>query len=332
MKGCLALLAIFGGLMWWEAGRIEAKGLPYPWAAAGVLALLATLAAGSVWGWVEARGRQHEPETPPDQWKDGELVRLSGFVRTRGAALRTPVTGLHAVIYHYELRPRVRSRQTDRRIREGAEGIGMADCAIETRWGLIPLSGFPRLAGFPERQYGERHHWQAMARTLAGTAWRIRGGLSGAEDVGELVEAVTRAEGREPLHLVNRRTLDLMRLKTSEDPDAEPDEAALFPVLEKGRWISAERVVEAGAEVTVTGTYRTAPRRLDIGLALDLSRAKHSIQPGGAAETAGREARRALGFALALALLAGAGHSAVFAGEGEHYRAVVETLSGMRER
>ena len=81
---------------------------------------------------------------------------------------------------------------------------------------------------------------------------------------------------------------------------------------------------------TLAGFLAAFAYTLLAGFAVPAQRTLYMLGVVAAARLLKREV--AVSNVLALALLAGAGHSAVFAGEGEHYRAVVETLSGMRER
>lgn len=330
MKNCLVLLAAFAVLVFLESRWIQARGLPHAWLAAIVLAGATALVLGSIQGLADARRKSGAPETPPEQWRDGATVRVGGVIRARQQPLTTPVTGRAAVIYEYELWPQLRANTMHGRRREGATGMDMAECVLETRWGRMALSGFPSLREIPEQQYSEAHHRQAMARHLASTTWQIRGLAQDGPGLSDLLAASQGDLDKLPLHLVNSRTLDLMALRTGEDAAAAIDSAVIQRVLEEGRWLNAERVIEHGAEVTVTGTYHAEPRRIEIGRALSLEAAQHSIKSGGAGKVAAGEWRTALVMALILALLAGAAHYFVYGAESRYYRAVAGKIAEAR--
>jgi hypothetical protein len=330
LKSCLVLLAAFAVLVFFESRWIQARGLPYAWLAAIVLAGAAALVLGSIQGLADARRNSGAPETPPEQWRDGATIRLGGVIRARQQPLTTPVTGLAAVIYQYELWPQTRTNTMHGRRREGATGMDMTECVIETRWGRLALSGFPSLREIPEQQYSEAHHREAMVLHLASTTWQIRGLAQDGPDLSDMLAASQGDLDKLPLHLVNSRTLDLMPLRTSEDPAADVNESEILRILEEGRWLNAERVIEHGGEVTVTGTYHAEPRRIEIGRALSLAAAQHSIKPGGAGKVAAGEWRTALVMSLLLVLLAGAAHYFVYGAESRYYRAVAGKIAEAR--
>lgn len=322
-------MAAFAVLVFLEGRWIQARSLPYAWVAAVILACGAALVLGSLQGLADARRKSGAPETPPEEWKDGTLIRLSGVIRARQQPLTTPVTRREAVVYQYEWWPQLRASTMHGRRREGASGMDMAGCVLETRWGRIALSGYPSLREIPEQQYSEAHHREAMARHLASIEWLVRGLAQEGSDWRDLPAAAGDLD-KLPLHLVNPRTLDLMTVRTNENPAALVDGGEIQRVLEKGRWLNAERVIEQGAEVTVTGTYRAEPRRIDIGRPLSLQAAQHSILLGGAGSVAAREWRTAMVMSLILFLLAGAAHYVVYGAESRYYRALAEKLAEMR--
>lgn len=329
MKGWLVLLAAFAVLLFFESRWIQARGLPYAGLAGIVLAGAAALVLGSIQGLAGARRNSGAPETPPEEWNDGALIRLSGVIRARQQPLTTPVTGRAAVIYQYEFWPQRRSDTRQGRRREGATGMDMAECFLETRWGRIALSGFPSLREIPEQQFSEAQHREAMARHLASTEWVMRGPAQEASDWRDMPAAAGDLD-KLPLHLLNPRTLELMTVRTNTNPAALADKNEIRQVLDEGRWLNAERVIEQDAEVTVTGAYHAEPRRIEIGRPLSLQAARHSIKLGGAGSVAAGEWRTAVVMSLIIALLAGGAHYFVYGAESRYYRALVEKLAEMR--
>jgi hypothetical protein len=82
LKGCLLLLAILAAACFLEKRELDRRGLPEPWIAAAALALAITLTAGTVQGLLQARRLQAEPQTPPEQWRNGQLIRVGGSIRS----------------------------------------------------------------------------------------------------------------------------------------------------------------------------------------------------------------------------------------------------------
>jgi hypothetical protein len=324
------LLAAFAVLVFLEGKWIQARELPYTWLAAFILAGGAALVLGSLQGLAGARRNSEAPETPPEEWRDGTTIRLGGVIRARQQPLTTPVTGRAAVIYQYEVWPQTRPNTMHGRRREGASGMDMTECDLETRWGRIAVTGFPSLREIPEQQFSETHHRDAMTGHLASTEWLIRGAAPEGSDWSDLLAASLGDLGKLPLHLVNPRTLDLLPLRTNQKPAAEVNPNEIQRVLDQGRWLHAERVVEHGAEVTVVGTYHAEPRRIEIGHSLSLQNPPHTIKPGGASKVAAGEWRTTVVMSLIIALLTGAAHYLVYGAEGRYYRAIVEKIGEMR--
>lgn len=330
MKGCLPLLLIFAALMYLEAMWIQSLGLPHAWWAAFVLALGASMVLGSVHGLWAARRKLDVPETPLEQWQEGATLRLGGILRARHHPLTTPVTGRSAVMYEYEMRPQIRASTMHDRRREGAVGMDMAECVLETPFGTVPLQGFPTLREVPEQQFSASEHRAAMVNHLTSTPWHIRGDTDPDSHWQDLMGAALGEPGRLPLHMLNARTLDLVQLPTWKERGivANPDQVR--QMVDQGKWLVAERVVEQGAHVTVTGTYHAMSHGLDIGRSLSLQGAQHGIKLGAAKGVAAAEWRTTLVMAVILVLLTFGVHYLVYGNDGLHYRALVEQIGEMR--
>jgi hypothetical protein len=330
MKGCLIWIVIFAALTYVEAMWIQALGLPHAWGAAVQLAFLATLALGSVQGLLQLGRNSAVSRTPIDLLADGAVIRLSGILRARRQALTTPVTHRAAVIYQYEMRAqRLAGTKHDRR-REGAVGMDMAECVIDTPQGRIALNGFPSLRDIPEQKFSEASHRQAMAQLLASTTWRMRGLASAGIDFQGILAMAKGDMGELPLHMINPRTLDRVRLPTEQNREVEVDMAAIEKMVDDGKWIYAERVIAEGVPVTVTGTYQKLSRCIHIGTSFNLEAAPHGIKLGTAKAVAAAELRAALAMALIIFLVTALAHYLVFGNESHYYGLIVEKIREIR--
>ena len=161
-KGCLALLALFGVALYLELRQARALELPHPMLVAAALAVVLTLAVGSVQGLAQAWGLRAKPESSPSEWRDGELVRVGGRLRGDGPLLEAPFSGRKTLFYHYwakETRPELNEEVG----RATFKGMDQTPWTLETAHGRIRLKGVPRMREFCRC---------ATTATRFATAWR----------------------------------------------------------------------------------------------------------------------------------------------------------------
>lgn len=316
-KGCIVLLAVFAAARFLERRELDRLELPYASFAATLLAAGVAMFAGGLQGIAEAWSRRRQPESGPEAWTEGALVRLSGRLLAEGPPVRAPFSGRDVVLYWYGARARQRI-QTRQYRQPSWRGLDMAPCVIETAHGRVRLKGFPSLRLLSIRTLSSDEAAANAARHLVSTEWTTAPDMWSL-DLEKAQETFSGASGTLPSHLINRLAMETLGMG---EPGA--DETHYQRKLKELGWHYHERAVEPGEMVTVTGTYRTAPPHVDI--ALSTSMPQHEIQIGGAEQTASRHLGHTLLFVVGIAAVVAAAHYAAYASGGELYRRLVEAL------
>lgn len=320
LKGCLLLLAVLAAALFLEKRELDRRGLPAPWIAASALALVITLTAGTVQGLIESRRLRHQPQTPPEQWRAGQLLRLGGTIRTLGPAPRTPFTHREAAFLEYEASA-PDFANTVRKQRDLVwKGLDMAQCALETAYGRIMLTGFPNLKHFPMRNLRSQDFMPQAARLLATTDWKLLPDILTAS-LADAERDFANAGGEMPVNRINRTTAEYLDIEAGRGSDQH-----FLERLAQRNWNFFERLVAPGEPVTIVGTYHESPRRIDI--ALSVRNPQHAIHPGSAAESAAGEQRAAVIFLIVFALITMAMHYFIYSENGVIYRRLVEEIRG----
>lgn len=320
-KGCLVLLALFGVALFVELKQIRARDLPRPWVPAVLLAASVTLAAGSLQGLAEAWRRKAKPQSGPEEWRDGEPMRVSGLLRGTGEPLSAPFSGKRVLFYQYwakEMRPdsKVLTKVASFR------GMDRAPWELQTAYGPFRLEGIPRMREFLPVNHDSDAIRGRVARHVAETRWRVAPDLWTVElQEGEAMFA--NENGELPVHLMDRPAVELL--------EAEPEqhsEEHYRDRLAKRHWVYQERTVGEGEEVTVAGVFRASSGVIDLGYRA--GQAENEMLPGGAAQTAAKNLTTTLVFGLVLALLAAGSHYVVYADDGALYRGLMEKVNTAR--
>jgi hypothetical protein len=317
LRGCLLLLLTFGAVLAANAVLLRGMVIPYQPVVAGMLALLATLWVGSLQGLWQA---QHPPEpvTPRSAVpSDGDLARLTGTIHVDGPPVAGPFSGRPAAFLEYRAytAPRMSHPGVDRRI--GFRGVAAARVSLDVGGWRIPLEGLPRLSSWAEDAFERDTVRSNVAAHLLSTQWQV-----GRELAAPDATAVASMLGGEMPPSRRRDVIDGLALDYLGFEPGRPPSEPLAEALGHDRWQFAEQRIEPGATVTVVGTWRTAPQRIDIGLSL--AGASHTIHPGGAPELARAERRIALGFAGVFGLLTLGAHLLVHLDRGAHWRALLD--------
>ncbi|MBE0658963.1 MAG: hypothetical protein IH602_14820 [Bryobacteraceae bacterium] len=314
------LLAILAAVFLLEKRELDRRGLPEPWIAASALALAITLTAGTVQGLLQARRLQAEPQTPPEQWRNGQVIRIGGSIRPNGPAPRTPFTQREAVLLEYEASA-PDFANTPRKKRDLVwKGMDMAQCALETSYGRITLTGFPSLKHFPMQNLRSQDFTPQAARKLATTDWKLLPDILNAS-LSEAERDFANASGEMPVNRINRTTAEWLDIQAGKGSDQH-----FLDRLAQRNWNFFERLVAPGDEVTVVGTYHESPRRVD--MSLSVGNPQHALYPGGAAKSAAGEQRTAVIFLIVLGLITLAMHYLVYSSDGAIYRKLMDQIRG----
>lgn len=321
MVGCLSMLALAGGLLaaeWWLVGLL---GLPHRPAVAGILALLATLAVGSLWGVAGAARRRAQPQDDPGRWLDGAFVRVEGVLQPRSHAVRSPISGEPAVYLAYTFRPSRGPNEDDGRWRARIQGLVAVPALLQTSLGGIPLRGMPPVRPWPRKRFGEPAALEAAARHVLSTRWHA------APEAADLVLQGPAAwgwpqaddDGAVDLHRMNDGAREsLFGAGRADDP------AVLRQRLADQHWMFEEQALAPGTRVVVEGVYRSLPRGIEVGMAT--MRPAQGVRPGAAAPLAARAWWSTVAFAAVLWGLAALAHGVALADGGALFRQVLQAF------
>ncbi len=316
-KGCLILPVVFAAVYWLERLAVDRLELPHAWIPAVLLAIGVTLLLGSFQGVAQAWQTKASPETNPQSWQDGQMVRLGGVLRATGRVLQAPFSGREAVVLWYEATVQ-HWKEANRQSRPVFRGFGLVPCTLESAAGRFALTGFPRHHEIPEEQFSGEEYLERAASHLARTEWRAAPDILSV-NVNEALATFSGDAASLPSNLMNNLAREVLGME-----DGKGDIEIYRQRLAERKWLLRERLLAAGSEVTVVGTYRANPPRLDVGYRLDSP--QHAVTPGAAATTAASGLRQTLIFVLVLGLLTVAGHYLVFSSGGAMYRGLVERV------
>ncbi len=317
LKAGLVLLAVFAAAYFLEKREMDRRALPGAWLVAIVLAGGVTLVAGSVQGLAEAWRTKAAPETDPAQWQDGQRVRVGGVLRAARQTLQAPFSGREAIFLWYNATA-PHWDEHNRQFRPSFRGIDVAPCYLETAGGRVALAGVPKFRLLPEEQFWGPEHLDRAANHLSRTDWSSDPDTwSAALEEGEAL--VSGSPGSLPSNLINRLGREVLGMEAGQAGAAE-----IRPRLAERNWLLRERILGPGEEVTVVGTFRANPPRVDINYGP--GSAQHAITPGAAAATASRDLSQTVIFILVLALLTAAAHWVVFSSGGAVYRGLLDRV------
>jgi hypothetical protein len=320
-KGCLILLLVFIAMYWFERLAVDKLDLPYGWIPALVLAMGVTLFLGSFQGVAEAWWIKVSPQTGPQSWQDGQTVRLGGVLQAADRILQAPFSEREVVALWYNATAQ-HWQEFNRQSRPSFRGLDFVPCFLETSTGRVALTGVPRFRDIPEEQFSGDKALERAANHLVRTEWTTAPDIVSV-NVEEALAPFSGDASSLPLNLMNNLARKALGMENGRRGDVD----LCRKRLADQKWLLRERALAAGNEVTVVGTYRTNPPRVDI--TYGLGTAQHVVTPGAAAETAASNFRQTLIFVLVLALLTAVGHYVVFYSGGALYRGLLEQVLSM---
>jgi hypothetical protein len=317
LRGCLLLLLVFGTALAANWALLRGTSIPAQAVVVGVLALLATLWIGSMQGLWQALQPAPVDGSRSSVPSDGDAARLTGTIHVDGPPVLAPFTGRPTAYLEYRAYVPARMSHVGADQRVGFRGMAAARVSLDVGGRRIPLDGLPRLPHWPEDELNRDAVRASAAAHLASTRWSVDHGPARPDlaALGSMLEGEMPSSRRRDI--IDGLALEYLELQPGRTPAEH-----LVQTLSVDRWQFAEQRVEPGATVTVIGTWRTAPQRIDVGLSL--AGASHAIHPGGAPELARRERGTALAFVVVLGLLTVASHLLVHLERGAHWRALLD--------
>jgi len=307
----LLLIALFVAALLIERRLATQHQLRFAWGIALVLATGVTLSVGSVQGVAQAwRGRRASP-ADPTSWRDGESVRVEGILRLRHTdrpPRTAPFTGRTAAYLEYGAFAPREAGGVSRVQRPHWRGVLAEPVDLDMPTLRMPLVGMPPVRYWPEEQVSGASWHDAAVRHLRATQWASES-LGDRADPGagfaSFSVASADSAGRIEHHVMNIEAADVLGMRGGPLPTTD----SLRRRIADRAWTFTERVVEPNVRVTVLGTYRSTPPRIDVGLSPLTPH--HAVHVGAAAPLADREWRGTLLFALVLIALTVTAHVVV---------------------
>lgn len=293
VRGCLIPLAIFGIAYFIEKRYLDSQQLSFPAMAAGILALVLTIALGGILEMPNTFRKWAGP--PPDlaSWQDGGIVQVSGRLRPIGESLQAPFSRRPAVAYEYYAYA-IEHTNSDNSVPSARiKGNAAGTCELSWNGGAIRVEGIAPLDSFSQTHFVEASVAAAVKDHVSKTKWTI--------------PAIFSAE-----------------TWSANDIWTEHAKYLLTESHEKGDWRYEERIIPPFAEVVLVGTYRANPPRIDIQRGI--MTAEHEIRPGKIG--AGATVSFALNVFFQLVAMAGSafGLWAVHSDGGARYRTWIQSL------
>lgn len=310
---CLVLLLSLPLFYWLESRFLSGSTLPFAGGLPWVLALQSTMALGSLDGIRQGIVNRRQARGGPGVWKDGEVVQLEGTLSTVGAPLVCPLIRKPCAAYQYTVTA-ARQESDGQKGYAMLMGHDMAQTRLNSAQGPIALSGFPQLDQFPAENADGESWNEAAAEWISTRKWQFR------DDVlNPALLLAKREAGPLPADIV----LCAAREEWVEEQGSNTAAAVKKRMATSiNAW--AFRRLPVGEKVTVKGTWRSEPPRLEVeneGLSL-----RHEVKPGGIAENAKSAWTQTIVWCVFTIGGTAAFHYAVFAENGALWRKVIESV------
>jgi hypothetical protein len=290
--GCLAVLLTMGGAFAAYNQLIGGTRLEDKWWIAALLALAAGMIVGNFHGLILAFRQKKASGRPRSEWQDGDLVVVSGKIQSLRSPMLSPFSGTPSCILEYE----VKSAEEDTPSVAEYSGFMMSPCSVLTMQGSVNVIGFPLLAKVNALPCVEDVDYQRAGEFLNKTKFEEK--LSNPITLlKQLNEVLAKNDGEMQAHF-----------STSKSPlDIENQDATGIATQLREYGINLEEtIIPNGAEVTVSGTYRSNRQAVEIGGGL--SNLSHTLELGAASKVTGANIRNCLIWLVVVGAAFGAGN------------------------
>lgn len=304
-QGCLLLLVVWVGGFFGYQYLFKATEFEAMWWIPLLLGLCAAFVVGNVHGILLTLKQIRASKRPQSEWKDGDLVVLSGRIQTTRSPLVAPISGRSAVAVEYEVKT-VTSDDSGGATAD-YRGCLMAPCTLHSSSGQLALVGFPILTDWPSDIFGDDASYKRLGEYFIKTKFEEMP-KSPMALISQLNKVLKDDDGEVKADFRKQSVPDfatgsVSAATSNDDDDADPDattEAATAgsfgPADDAAKFLSdcgyslEETIIPNGAEVTAAGTYRAQKRQLNVGSGL--TNVAHGIHKGSAQEVFGGKMRQ----------------------------------------
>lgn len=339
-KGCLFLLVLWAGLTGFWFYILRDTPLASDWWVPVLLALSVVIVCGNIIGLGMMIRLQRASKRTRSEWRDGDLVCVSGSLQANGAAVEAPFSGRSAVIIEYQIKPGG-VHGSSNKAHSDFKGMIMSSCGVQTDRGMVPLVGFPLLAHIAERSVDDADAYDRAAAHLLRTRFEEvpNNPLAHLSQLTTILaddDGIVEAHFKDPTASVENLLAAGAEYEGDENDDDDEEwvggvsgstpqtsgppsgqdesqeQAETRRARELGRALRdreydlVETVVEDGAQVTVTGTFRGDRQAIDVGSGL--KNLNHQVHLGAKGKVLGKQLTKSAAGLVFWSLVCVAGH------------------------
>lgn len=293
--GCLAVLLTMAGAFAAYHQIIAGTSLEDKWWIAALLALAAGMIVGNFHGLLLALRQKRASGKQRSEWQDGDLVVVSGRMQSLRSPMVSPFSATPCVIVEYDIKT------------AGEDGPGVAEyngfmmssCSVLSTQGSVNVVGFPLLAKVPPHACVEDSDYQRAAEFLKKTTFKDKPS-NPLTLLKQLNEVLAKNDGEIQAHFADSKSLVDTRFDATE---------IAAELINRGMNLE-ETLIQNGAEVTISGTYRANRQAIEIGGGL--SNLSNTLELGTASSVTGKNIRQCLIWLIVVGGAFGAGNYFLF--------------------
>ena len=293
-KGCLLLLLVLAGSFYGYFQLLKGTSLEQQYWIPALLAVGAAALVGNLHGIFLALAQKSGASKSRGEWRDGDLVGLSGMIQAQRSPITAPFSGASAAIVEYSIKEKVSGDDGAESQTEIYSGFLMAPCTVQSMRGSVKLVGFPLMTRIAQETFSEDDSYRRAAEYLS-KAILVTKSSNPIAAIKQLNQVLTDSDGDVKADFcsagakAHEVSTDVQELRNDRDdsfagedlekkklPASSMDE--IFYNLKYSGLVLYENAIKNGTEVTVFGTYRAQQQALDIGSGL--TNLSHSIQLG----------------------------------------------------
>ena len=307
-KGCLLSLFILIGGFFGYSYLLKGTDLESKVWVPALLALGAAIVFANLFGIVQALAQARAAKRPRSEWRDGDLVAVSGPIHPLRAAVTAPFSGSAAAIVEYTIK-RASTGESTNSIND-YQGFLMTACGVYSSDGIVRIIGFPLLGEnmstvvpsdpvvlrraaeylsqckFMQQASNPIKALKQLAEVLSDDDGVVRADFCKGGSA-HLIDDDVEVESEDEVDTAAGQLQPSAETPTVKDPITAISEA-----LSDYAYVFEEKLIRAGEEVTAIGTYYASKQSIDIGSGL--KKLAHSLQRGAVTQVTARNLRRSV--------------------------------------
>lgn len=337
-QGCLLLLAVLGAAFYGYRELLIGTEYESMWWIPLLLGVGAAMVVGNFQGIILALRHFRASARSQVQWKDGDLVVVSGRLQPTKNSIVAPVSGKPATIVEYEIVRYSRTSDSTTTVVD-YRGCLMAPCSIQSNTGQVSVVGFPLLTQWGAETLSDIESYKRVAKFLLTAPTTIMQ-KSPVAAIAQLNQILKDDDGDVNANFRQASAKDIQEFagganaiaSSQTDPEdhseeevdppdpedseiedeeqgmpesSDPVETASYYLRSNGYNLK-ETIVPSGAEVTIMGTYKAQNRQVNIGSGL--SKLSHGLYLGPASKVLGKNLKKSVITTLVFAAIFAAGN------------------------